>query len=460
MQQATAPQTTPAAGGGLGFPESMDGQRAMDDGFIGAVVSGSQVAYVDSGTNLIGQYSRDDGGAWVVHDAEGQEIQRQPMVAEMLPLMLRGLNQPELRQADTSLLDSVGSLGLLALVAQLQEASASATAPGIGALDRLALIAKVQEISDQILAATGTAAPAVHKDAAGHEYTVMTEPVVLYRAMSPEEWDHIVATGSITGGGSKFNSDEARGDVFFADKLDDNLLRQGKDRSRRIGYQLAQSGTDATLRQAREEEAKLEAEVQEKVGDAHRAAMQRLQNVRKIVERLAEAVQQAYTDKSKELATTDAMRGYSMVVIQTKPITGGKVYQGKHSNYAGTEYGFEPGKLHVSDIENVTYVNDGQAVKTEDAGAAAAVSSEYQSRPEAGLSAVQVDAMRKLQTLPSAGLSLDDYSAQLFEVWFPVGEEALDNNQEATPIPEHLAKALDVALAGFLELEKTTYENL
>ncbi len=68
--------------------------------------------------------------------------------------------------------------------------------------------------------------------------------------------------------------------------------------------------------------------------------------------------------------------------------------------------------------------------------------------------------LRKLQALPSAGLSLDDYSAQLFEVWFPVGEEALDNNQEATPIPEHLAKALDVALAGFLELEKTTYENL
>ena len=144
MQQATAPQPPPAAGGGLGFLESMNGQRPMDDGFIGAVVSGSQVAYVDSGTNLIGQYSRDDGGAWVVHDAEGQEIQRQPMVAEMLPLMLRGLSQPELCHADSSLLDSVSSLGLLTLVAQLQEASASATAPGLGALELLAQIAKVQ----------------------------------------------------------------------------------------------------------------------------------------------------------------------------------------------------------------------------------------------------------------------------------------------------------------------------
>lgn len=458
MQQATAPITTPAAGGGSGFHESMSGQHPIDDGFIGAVVNGSQVAYVDSGTAMIGQYSRDDGGAWVVHSADGQEIQRKPLVAEMLPLMLRGLSQAVLR--DTPMLDSVGSLELLALVAQLQEASAKATAPGIGALERLALIVKVQEISDRILAATGTAAPAVHKDAAGHEYTDMQEPTVLYRAMSPEEWDHIVATGSITGGGSKFNGDEARGDVFFADKLDDNLLQQGKDRSRRIGYQLRQEGTDAPLRQAREEEAKLEAEVKEKVGDAHRAAMQRLTNVRKIIERLSESMEQAYTAKSKELAATDAMRGYSMVVIQTKPVTGGKVYQGKHSNYAGTEYGFEPGQLRISDIENVTYVNDGQAVKTEDAGAAAAVSSEYQNRPEAGLSATQVDAMHKLQGLPGAGLSLDDYADKLYEVWFPVGEEALDNNQEATPIPEHLAKALDTALSGFLELEKETYENL
>lgn len=460
MQQATAPTTTPAAGGGSGFHESMGGQSTLDDGFIGAVVNGSHVAYIDSGTALVGQYSRDDGGTWIVHSTDGQEIQRQPLVAEQLPLVLRGLNQAELRQADVPMLDSVGSLELLALVAQLQEASARATAPGIGALERLALIVKVQEISDRILAAAGTSAPAVHKDAAGHEYTDMQEPMVLYRAMSPEEWDHIVATGSITGGGSKFNGEEARGDVFFADKLDDNLLRQGKDRSRRIGYQLGQDGTDVPLRQAREEEAKLEAEVQQAVGDAHRSAMQRLQNVRKIVERLTESVQKAYTEKSKELAATDAMRGYSMVVIQTKPITGGKVYQGKHSNYAGTEYGFEPGQLQLSDIENVTYVNDGQAVKTEDASAAAAVSSEYQNRPEAGLSSAQVEAMHKLQGLPSAGLSLDDYADKLYEVWFPVGEEALDNNQEATPIPEHLAKALDAALSGFLELEKTTYENL
>lgn len=484
MQTANTPSTPPAMGGGASFaaalagapvPVPWEGQRqviALDDSFIGAVVNGAQVRYSERGGLVTGQYSKDDGGSWVVMDVAGAEIQRQPLVPEMLPLMLRNLQSPELAPS-APMLDSVSSLGLLALVAQLQEASASATAPGIGALERLALVAKVQELSAQIMGGTGAAgataepapasepaAPVEHTDEHGHKYTVMQDPMTLYRAMSPEEWDSIVATGSITGGGSIFNGAEGRGDVFFADKMDANLLAQGKDKSRRVIYQLRKDGSDVSLTQAQAQEHEREKDYHSSVGTAQTTALRRLKDVRKIVERLQEGLRKAADDKQKKLDAVDAERGYSMVVIETKPVSGGKVYEGKHSNYAGTEYGFEPGQLRLSDVARVTYLNDGQPVKTEDAETAADASTEYQNRPEANLTQFQLEAMRKLEALPGASLSLDDYADHLFGVWFPVGEEAADNQQEREPVPAPLAKALSAALDGFLQLESKTYDNI
>ena len=475
MHTTNTPATPPAMGGsadfaasvnGMPVPAPWEGQRqvvALDDGFIGAVANGAQVRYSERGNVVTGQYSTTDGGAWVVMDAAGAEVQRQPLVAEMLPLMLRNLQSPELA-TPARLLDSVSSMGLLALVAQLQEASASATAPGLGALERLALVAKVQEISAQIMAATGSApaaaAPVAHTDEHGHTYTVMQDPKALYRVMSPEEWDSIVATGSITGGGSSFNSDEGRGDVFFADKLDATLLSQGNDTSRRLAFQLRKDGADTSLQQAQEQEQIALKDYHSSVGTAQSAALRRLKNVRQMITSLEAGVKKAGAEKAKQLSAIDAERGYSMVVIETKPVAGGKVYEGKHSNYAGTEYGFEPGQLRLSDVAHVTFYADGQPVKNQDAQTAADESSAYQNRPEASLTLLQAGAMKKLQALPGAGLSLDAYADQLFEIWMPVGEEALDNQQEREQIPEPLAKALSAAIEGFLQVEKTTYENI
>ena len=66
----------------------------------------------------------------------------------------------------------------------------------------------------------------------------MTEPKVMHRAVSLEEWEHIKRTGEITGGANSFNAFDQRKHVFFGAEASDKVIYQGEDITRRAEYQV------------------------------------------------------------------------------------------------------------------------------------------------------------------------------------------------------------------------------
>lgn len=67
----------------------------------------------------------------------------------------------------------------------------------------------------------------------------------------------------------------------------------------------------------------------------------------------------------------DQARGYSSVVLETKPVSGGRVYSGKHSGMGEEdEIGFESGAVKAGDIAKVHFIRNGEVVRTEAFGVA------------------------------------------------------------------------------------------
>ena len=216
----------------------------------------------------------------------------------------------------------------------------------------------------------------------------MTEPKVMHRAVSPEEWEHIKRTGEITGGANSFNAFDQRKHVFFGAEASEGVVRQGEDVTRRAEYQLQNGEIGARFAKLLEQKKTLSDQA-----EAHKAELlaggksltgvkwdpkfkrlsAKLTELQSAIGALQSEFRAAASDKIKQLRAEDAARGYTSVVLETRPIDGGKRYTGKHSGMGDEdEFGFEPGHVKLADVTRVRYMKDGKQVREEPGPAAAA----------------------------------------------------------------------------------------
>lgn len=221
-----------------------------------------------------------------------------------------------------------------------------------------------------------TAGPEVLTGEHGHEYTLMTEPMVLYRSVSPEEWEQIKRDGEIRGGLNSFNPFDSRREVFFGDSPNGLLLSQGEDVTRRVEYQVQQTPLGEAFKRKAEEVLALQGQLYartEALGaiptvlrnkDAEYASLKnQYDKARKELDALKAQAKEQMNSTRATLRQQDAERGYTSVLLTTKPIAGGRVYQGKHSGMGeDKEYGFDSGVVKLSDIASAQLVKDGAIV--------------------------------------------------------------------------------------------------
>lgn len=223
------------------------------------------------------------------------------------------------------------------------------------------------------------AAPKV--SAEGYEYRDLTEPKALFRAVSPEEWAQIQRDGEIRGGLNTFNGFDPRREVFFGDALNEELIAQGEDVARRAEYAIQQSDLQKRYQrlqaQLGELNAQYEARRTELIEDGYTSAaagmhpsMQAISKKRRALQDSLADVQAKAREQIQQIIATkraeDAERGYSSVVLETRPVSGGRIYSGRHSGMRGDEYGLDPGAVKLADVVRVHYVKDRKVLRAED----------------------------------------------------------------------------------------------
>lgn len=223
------------------------------------------------------------------------------------------------------------------------------------------------------------AAPKV--SAEGYEYRDLTEPKALFRAVSPEEWAQIQRDGEIRGGLNTFNGFDPRREVFFGDALNDELIAQGEDVARRAEYAIQQSDLQKRYQRLQAQlgdlDAKYEEQRTELIEDGYTTAaagmhpsMQAISKKRRALQDSLADVQTKAREQIQQIIATkrgeDAERGYSSVVLETKPVSGGRIYSGRHSGMRGDEYGLDSGAVKLADVVRVNYVKNRKVLRTED----------------------------------------------------------------------------------------------
>ncbi|MEY8688470.1 MAG: SNF2-related protein [Leptothrix sp. (in: b-proteobacteria)] len=216
----------------------------------------------------------------------------------------------------------------------------------------------------------------------------MTEPKGMHRSVSPEEWEHIKRTGAITGGSNSFNGFDPRKDVFFGPEASKQVIGQGEDITRRAEYQVQNgplqkklekviSKMDKLKSDRKDLEEELRSDGRSDAGIRYHPEMKKLRLRIVAVQQELTAIhtegRAAISDRIKQLREQDEARGYTSVVLETRPIDGGRRYTGKHSGMKDEdEFGFDPGHVKLSDITRVRYMRDGEQVREEPGPAAAA----------------------------------------------------------------------------------------
>lgn len=223
--------------------------------------------------------------------------------------------------------------------------------------------------------------PAPKVSAEGYEYRGLAEPKALFRAVSPEEWAQIQRDGEIRGGLNTFNGFDPRREVFFGDALNEELIAQGEDVARRAEYAIQQSDLQKRYQhlqaQLGELNAQYEARRTELIEDGYTSAaagmhpsMQALSKKRRALQDSLADVQAKAREQIQQIIATkrteDVERGYSSVVLETKPVSGGRIYSGRHSGMRGDEYGFDSGAVKLADVVRVHYVKDRKVLRAED----------------------------------------------------------------------------------------------
>lgn len=253
---------------------------------------------------------------------------------------------------------------------------------------KVALAAVAAGVAAKDKPAEAADSPATQVGEHGHEYRPMGAPKVLYRAVSPEEFEAIKESGSVSGGLNTFNGFDPRREVFFGPEMSPKLIGQGEDVSRRAEYAVQSSDLNKRYQEVGQKIKALylsRKELVEKliadrtIRSAADAKFQpKIKAMDKKIRALDDERGKLESDGRAQIKeaiaakrAADQARGYSSVVLETKPVSGGRVYSGKHSGMGEEdEIGFESGAVKAGDIAKVHFIRNGEVVRTEAFGVA------------------------------------------------------------------------------------------
>jgi hypothetical protein len=155
------------------------------------------------------------------------------------------------------------------------------------------------------------------------------EPLTLYRSVSIQELEDIVASGEIRGGGNLFNGFDPRPFVFFADQLNEQTIGQGEQADRVADYLAIKSCIDEGM-------------PLEEISVVGRPRFLKIY--------------------AEEREARDRMT-YSSCVIETVPIKTGFRYSCENGGRTGmngdNEYGLFPGQVKTDQVVALHWVKDG-----------------------------------------------------------------------------------------------------
>lgn len=228
----------------------------------------------------------------------------------------------------------------------------------------------------------------------------MSQPRVLYRSVSIPELVDIWRSGVVAGGGNIFNFMDQRRYVFFADEMDERLMRYGEFVDSQAHYDLRDhivsrrsEQTSARIEQiadvilaemahdripydvALADEFRLGWEHQRfrsavfRCEGADRPKYAALFRILRRLQREFTALDEEYGRQHQlscaEIEQRLAEAPYSSAIIVTHPIAGGLLYSTEFgfSGHGEREYAFCPGQITMRDIFEIILLKAGQEVE-------------------------------------------------------------------------------------------------
>lgn len=221
----------------------------------------------------------------------------------------------------------------------------------------------------------------------------MPAPVRLYRSVSLPELMGIHRNGVVIGGGNLFNFGDPRHQVFFADTLDDRLIRQGDYIDRQVTFALwnhevrhrcsrTEKAVDdivaLILSEMRDAGIPYEPDLEwefrwdvdrrpfrraiKRRGKAHRhkfrALFERLERAERDSENASHDYDALYQKMSAERGKWLSRQPCTSAILVTRPLQGGLLYSPSTggSLHGGSEYGFEPGQVSLEDVVQIILI--------------------------------------------------------------------------------------------------------
>lgn len=219
--------------------------------------------------------------------------------------------------------------------------------------------------------------------------------MILYRSVSVPELVNICQSGVITGGGNCFNPLDDRADVFFADTIDDRLIRQGEYVDRQVTFSLKNHDVSRRSdqiavqmeRQANRILAELDRDgIRYSRDNAEYLGLGLGQDRRKmraaafrgprtahgkyarLFREMARLTRESGTwateyDKLYQEAFAERLQWlgslpFSSAILVTHPVSGGLIYaaDGGWCGHGEREYGFAPGHVSFADVAEIIFI--------------------------------------------------------------------------------------------------------
>jgi len=229
----------------------------------------------------------------------------------------------------------------------------------------------------------------------GYNPHPMSKPMVLYRSVSVPELIDIWRSGVITGGRNVFNPFDERGDVFFADTIDDRLIRQGEyvdrqvtfalknhaitTRSEQIGVQMERQANRILAELDRDgirynrdnaeylglglghDRRKMRAAAFRGPRAAHGKYARLFRDLARLTREsgtLATEYDRMYQEAFAERLRWLGDLPFSSAILVTRPVTGGLIYAADRGwcGHGEREYGFAPGHLTFADVAEIIFI--------------------------------------------------------------------------------------------------------
>ncbi|MEY2875838.1 MAG: hypothetical protein RLZZ373_3209 [Pseudomonadota bacterium] len=210
----------------------------------------------------------------------------------------------------------------------------------------------------------------------------MDGPAPLFRSVSPEEWADILASGRIKGGLNTFNAWDKRREVFFALAPTAGVINQGNEKTRRAEYAVQQGPLQAELKPLAARHHELDGIIQARAVELGARSFDDLDSYLKRKDPVIAPLRPEYDSLDKKISglqekgraeiaaklaqikDQDAARGFTSVLLETRPMDGGRVYSGIHSGMGHeVEIGMDSGAVALSDVVRVTFYDGDKAVR-------------------------------------------------------------------------------------------------